>query len=134
MAEDELQKLNLELESRVKLRTAELDQRLGTVEKLNTGMANMMDDLNIANQIARKKTRKLMDANVELESFTYSVSHDLRAPLRHIESFGRLLNDNLGDTLEPTSFRYLNNIITSTARMRNLIEDLLTLSRTSRES
>lgn len=131
-AEEELQKLNLELESRVKLRTAELDQRLVTVEKLNTGMANMMDDLNMANQIARKKTRELLDVNVELESFTYSVSHDLRAPLRHIESFSRLLNDNLGDTLEPTSLRYLNNIITSTARMRNLIEDLLTLSRTSR--
>jgi len=132
LAEDELQKLNLELESRVKFRTSELDQRIATVEKLNTGMANMMDDLNIANQIARRKTRELQDANVELESFTYSVSHDLRAPLRHIESFSRLLNDNLGDTLDPTSLRYINNIVTSTERMRNLIEDLLTLSRTSR--
>ena len=132
LAKEELQKLNIELEERVKLRTVELDQRIATVENLNAGMANMMDDLNIASKIARKKTRELLDSNVELESFTYSVSHDLRAPLRHIESFSRLLSDQLGETLDPTSLRYLNNIISSTERMRNLIEDLLTLSSTGR--
>jgi PAS domain S-box-containing protein len=131
-AEEELKNHNIKLEKSVQERTAELNQRIKTVEKMNTGMTNMMQDLNHANTLAKGKTQALEISNEELEAFTYSVSHDLRAPLRHIESFTQLLYKKESKSLSESSQHYLENIISSTQRMRNLIEDLLTLSRTSR--
>ena len=131
-AEEELKNHNIKLEKSVQERTAELNQRVRTVEKMNTGMTNMMADLNHANTLAKIKTQALETSNEELEAFTYSVSHDLRAPLRHIESFTQLLHTKENNNLGERSQRYLENIMLSTQRMRNLIEDLLTLSRTSR--
>lgn len=127
-AEKELRELNQQLEARVTKRTFELKKRVRMVENLNEGMKNMMQDLNLANDIARQRAAELEHSNQELEAFTYSVSHDLRAPLRHIESFSRLLQQKEND-LEPASRRYLENIIVATERMRRLIEDLLVLSR-----
>ncbi len=131
-AEKELQDANLALEERVAKRTKELKERVNMVEKLNSGMSNLLSDLNIANAIAETNAENLKQANAELESFSYSVSHDLRAPLRHIESFAKLLNSHLEEKLDEKSTRYIGHIVESTERMRNLIEDLLTLSRTSR--
>ena len=131
-AENELHTLNLALEERVTQRTLELNQRVKTVEELNLGMHNLLNDLNAANAIAEKNAEELKQANTELEAFSYSVSHDLRAPLRHIESFSRLLNNQLEGTLDEKSSRYIKAILDSTERMRTLIEDLLALSRTGR--
>lgn len=131
-AEERLKKLNLELEGRVKERTAEINKRIGTVEKLNAGMANILHDLNIANEIAKRNARQLEEANAELEAFSYSVSHDLRAPLRHIEGFSQLLAQNLQEKLDANTERYLENITQSTKKMSNLISDLLSLSRAGR--
>ncbi|MCP4140018.1 MAG: GAF domain-containing protein [Chloroflexi bacterium] len=131
-AEKELKDLNLELEKSVQERTAQLNQRIETVEKMNMGMTNMMQDLNHANALAKRKTQALEESNEELEAFTYSVSHDLRAPLRHIENFIKLMRAKEGKNLSEGAQHYTENIIRSTQRMRNLIEDLLTLSRTSR--
>ena len=131
-AEEELKNHNIKLEKNVQERTAELNQRVKTVEKMNTGMTNMMADLNHANTLAKRKTQALERSNEELEAFTYSVSHDLRAPLRHIESFTQLLHTKENKNLSENAQHYLENITLSTQRMRNLIEDLLTLSRTSR--
>ncbi len=130
-AEAELQGLNAQLEERVKERTIELHERISAVEKLNAGMANILQDLNIANRLAEKKAQELRLANQELETFSSSVSHDLRAPLRHIESFAQLLYKGLDDRLTDAEKRYFTNIFTAAAKMRNLISDLLTLSRTS---
>ncbi len=131
-AEKELQSVNLALEERVKKRTNELSERVGMVNKLNLGMSNLLEDLEIEKAIAEDNAENLKQANAELESFSYAVSHDLRAPLRHIESFTNLLHKNLEGDLDEKSMRYINHIVASTERMRNLIEDLLTLSRTSR--
>jgi light-regulated signal transduction histidine kinase (bacteriophytochrome) len=131
-AEERLKKLNLELEGRVRERTVEINKRIDTVEKLNAGMANILHDLNIANEIAERNARQLKEANAELEAFSYSVSHDLRAPLRHIEGFTQLLTKNLGENLDENSSRFLGNITKSTQRMSNLISDLLLLSRAGR--
>lgn len=96
-AESALRELNIDLEARVKSRTAELESSLR-----------------------------------ELESFSYSVSHDLRSPLRGINGFASLLAEDYGEKLDDTARDYLNRISSATVRMGNLIDELLDLSRISR--
>jgi len=73
-------------------------------------------------------------ANQELETFSYSVSHDLRAPLRHIDGFAQILVEDYGDVLDPTGLAYLQNVRSGAQRMRELIDALLNLAHASRVS
>lgn len=75
------------------------------------------------------KTEQLEDSVRELESFTYSISHDLRAPLRHIHGYAEMLDEDAGDSLNGECRRYLKAIGDSSRRLGLLIDDLLTLSR-----
>jgi PAS domain S-box-containing protein len=81
-----------------------------------------------------QRTAQLETVNKELEAFSYSVSHDLQAPLRHMQSFANLLERRGQDTMDDKSILYLNHIIESTDRMGRLIEDLLAFSRVSSTS
>jgi signal transduction histidine kinase/CheY-like chemotaxis protein len=80
-----------------------------------------------------QRTAELISANQELEAFSYSVSHDLRAPLRHMNSYSQLLIDEYSSSLPESAQRYLRSIHDSAGRMGQLIDDLLNLSRINRQ-
>jgi signal transduction histidine kinase len=80
----------------------------------------------------RERTAELESANKELEAFSYSVSHDLRAPLRHIDGFAGLLATSSSSTFSEKDKRHLDLIISSVSQMNHLIDDLLNFSRTGR--
>jgi PAS domain S-box-containing protein len=83
---------------------------------------------------ARKQTEEaLRVANAELESFTYSVSHDLRAPIRQIDGFSRILSEKLGPSADPQIAHYLQRIQDGTRHMGRLVDDLLNLARIGRQ-
>jgi light-regulated signal transduction histidine kinase (bacteriophytochrome) len=84
--------------------------------------------------IAELKASKeqLVEVNKELESFSYSVSHDLRAPLRAVNGYAKMLQANFSEVLNQEANRLINNIVNNAVKMGRLIDDLLTFSRIGR--
>jgi len=83
-------------------------------------------------ELVRLRTTELETVNRELEAFSYSVSHDLRAPLRAIDGFAQALSEDFGERLDDAGQDYLNRVRGGTQRMGMLIDDMLQLSRVSR--
>jgi signal transduction histidine kinase len=94
------------------------------------------EEILILNQSLEKRvqerTSQLENVNKELEAFAYSVSHDLRAPIRHINGFLELLENRIKDNLDESSQHYLSVIYQSSQQMNALIDDLLSFSRMGR--
>ena len=101
---------------------AERNQAEAEIRRLHQGLEQRVKD----------RTLRLEAANRELEAFSYSVSHDLRAPLRSIDGFSQALLEDCQDQLDDTGRHYLARIRHGTRRMGLLIDDLLKLSRTHR--
>jgi signal transduction histidine kinase len=90
------------------------------------------DEIRKLNQELGKRAVELEATNKELESFAYSVSHDLRAPLRHMVGYSELLQRQASSLLDEKSQRFIRTILDSAKRMGNLIDDLLAFSRIGR--
>jgi K+-sensing histidine kinase KdpD len=90
------------------------------------------DEIRKLNQQLGKRAAELEASNKELESFAYSVSHDLRAPLRHMVGYSELLQRQASSLLDEKSQRFIRTILDSAKRMGNLIDDLLAFSRIGR--
>jgi light-regulated signal transduction histidine kinase (bacteriophytochrome) len=85
------------------------------------------------NESLRLQVRALEATNREIESFSYAVSHDLRSPLRAIDGFSAALEEDYADTLDDQATDYLRRIRFATQRMGRLIDDMLVLSRVTRQ-
>lgn len=132
--EERLSKLNEELEARVSERTQAIEQQLDKLHKSQKAMLYMVEDLNEMTEELKRERQKLEAINHELESFSYSVSHDLRAPLRAIDGFSKILVEDYADKLDEEAQRLLNIVRTNSQKMDQLIIDLLALSRVTRGS
>jgi PAS domain S-box-containing protein len=131
-AENELLRLKNELEEKVADRTAELEEKVQKLNRSQKAMLYMVEDLNNITLELKEERKKLEYSNSELEAFTYSVSHDLRAPLRAINGFSNFLTEDYSDKLDDEGKRYINTIKANADKMDTLISDLLNLSRVSR--
>jgi len=138
-AEDILRKSHDELEIKVKQRTAQLEKSKEDLQAQNEELQTIQEELQSQNEELRaardeleESANKLTDANTELEAFTYSVSHDLRAPLRHMSGFARIVLEDYADRLDATGKNHLARIVGGSERMLRLIGDLLHFSQLTR--
>jgi PAS domain S-box-containing protein len=110
---------------------AKINRDMTDAKRLDDLMRNINDELE--NRVA-ERTEQLLAANKDLESFSYSVSHDLRSPLRHISSFVSLLEEHLENQTDETAQKYLSTIGSSARHMSQLIDGLLAFSRLGRSA
>jgi light-regulated signal transduction histidine kinase (bacteriophytochrome) len=125
----EVMLLTLELEQRVAERVTQLSQANRDLLREVSDRRRAEEEVRQLNLDLENRAVQLEAANKELETFSYSVSHDLRAPLRHILGFATMLHDDAGSALGEKPRQHLDKIKESATRMSSLIDDLLYFSR-----
>lgn len=127
-----ISELNKNLEARVKERTTALEQKTTELANTQSALLNIVEDLNDKSNLLERSANNLQNTNKELEAFAYSISHDLRAPLRAIDGFTQILIEDYVNNLDDEAKRIGTIIQTSSQRMGKLIDDLLAFSRIGR--
>src|SRR6266446_729196 len=110
----------------------DFSQEKGRLEQTQRAVLNILDDFETEKNKVELVNTEVLAANKELEAFSYSVSHDLRAPLRGIDGFSLALLEDYADKLDDNGRDYLHRVRAATQRMGVLIDDLLSLSRVTR--
>lgn len=127
---EQLYRINQQLEERaeeIRKRAEEIDRQRLVLEDTTKKLQNKNEELEIQKKVIER-------ANKDLESFSYSVSHDLRAPLRAIQGFSDILIEEYSDKLDSEGIRIAKVIHANTEKMNALIKDLLELSRVGRKA
>jgi signal transduction histidine kinase len=106
------------------------NEMLGQIQERDAALEAARGELE---QRVARRTAELQHANRELEAFTYSVAHDLRAPLRHMQGFSDILIEDFAPQLSSGARQYLEKIVEGTRRMGALINDLLSLAQVGRQ-
>jgi len=118
-----------EMLGRIEQQKRELQQHAVVLEQR---VAERTQELEHRNEALRRNTAELLAANTELDAFAYSVSHDLRAPLRSIDGFSQVLLEDYGARLDDEGRDSLHRVRAASQRMATLIDDLLKLARVTR--
>jgi K+-sensing histidine kinase KdpD len=122
--------------SRVEQQLLQSNDRLGGEVAERTRQAGVLEhtaiEIRTLNQALEARSRELEASNKELEAFAYSISHDLRAPLRHMVGYAELLQKHESSIVDDTGREYMSSILDSAKRMGHLIDDLLAFSRIGR--
>jgi light-regulated signal transduction histidine kinase (bacteriophytochrome) len=105
-----------------------------SLQHIQKAVFNILDDLQGQKNNLAERTIELTASNAELESFSYSVAHDLRAPLRQIAGFSKILVEECGPEISGDSRRYLQRIQDGAQHMGKLVDDLLLLAKVSRQT
>lgn len=125
-----LEQYSAALVRKLEHRNSDLQQALVDLQVAHEHILELNQNLEIR---VRQRTAALEAANEELEAFSFSVSHDLRAPLLHIDGFAQLLKESTAGKLDADSQQCLGHIVGAAKRMGELIQALLSFARTSRE-
>jgi signal transduction histidine kinase len=112
---------------------ADVFRRAQEIQAANRSLAEANEALKTSEQSANALAAKLLEANQDMESFSYSVSHDLRGPLRAISGYSTILTQDLSDKLGLEDRELLNRIVKASSKMSDLIDALLSLARIGRE-
>lgn len=131
--ENELKEYQTRLEDIVDKRTSDLESKNKKLFESQKAMTFLLEDVIEMKEQLNLLNIKLKNSNAELEAFSYSVSHDLRAPLTRLDGFSKALIDFYSDKIDETGVHYLNRIRNASQAMASLINDMLKLSRISRQ-
>ncbi len=132
LAEEELKKYREHLEELVKERTLEVEEKAKKIEDSQKAMRFLLEDVNEAREELVKSNKKIKETNKDLESFAYSVSHDLKSPLRAINGYTKVLLEDYPDLFTDEKKEFMDLIVKNSVKMNTLIDDLLRFSRAGR--